>query len=192
MHWSYRSLALGHQYGDSIFWNGYHSINPISAQSSWPDADTKCYPKPVTFLLAWYWCRIRLTPLRQHLQLTWDRPKQTNTDTQQTYMHTHDIYMQTQEYLIPEHKYIWEGMIDNLYVVWMHHISGSTLDQATAYCLFSTKLLPQPMQKYCHLDLWTNLSEIWIKIQYFSFMTMHFRMLSATWQLFCSGLMCQK
>ena len=34
---------------------------------------------------------------------------------------------------------------------------------------------------------WTNFSEILIKIQDFSFMKMHLKMLSANWQPFCPG-----
>ena len=36
--------------------------------------------------------------------------------------------------------------------------------------------------------LWTNFSEIWIKIQKFSFLKMHLKMSSGNWRPFCPGL----
>ena len=69
--------------------------------------------------------------------------------------------------------------------------TGPPLVQVMAFCLFSTKPLPEPMLTYCQLDqCWLIVN--WIpgnKLQWnlnqntkFSFMKMHLKMSSAKWR----------
>ena len=66
---------------------------------------------------------------------------------------------------------------------YMHQWTGSALVLVMAWCRTGTKPLPEPMQTNCQLG--TNFSEIQIKIQNFSFMTMHLKMSSGKWRPFC-------
>ena len=71
---------------------------------------------------------------------------------------------------------------------YMHQCIRLALVKIIACHLFGTKPLSKPM--LCLLSigpLGTNFSEILLKIQNFSFMKMHLKILSAKWQPFCPG-----
>ena len=74
---------------------------------------------------------------------------------------------------------------------YMRQWIGSAMFQIMACRLFGAKSLSKPMLGYCQLDefgpLWTNFSEILIKMQNFSFTKMHLKILSAKWRPFCPG-----
>ena len=73
--------------------------------------------------------------------------------------------------------------------IW-HHRTRPTLVNVMAFHLLSTKQSkpsPKPMLLYWK-SLGTNLREIWIKIETFSFKKIHWKMSPAKWQSFCSGL----
>ena len=68
---------------------------------------------------------------------------------------------------------------------YMRQWIGSTLVQIMASGLYGTKPLSKPVLGYCQLG--TNFSKFLIKIQIFSFMKMHQKILSAKWRPFCRG-----
>ena len=77
-----------------------------------------------------------------------------------------------------------------LSAAYMRQWIGSALVQIMACRLLSTKPLSEPMLGYCQLDPWEqiwNFGEISIKIQNFSLVKMHLKILSAKWQPFCPG-----
>ena len=74
-------------------------------------------------------------------------------------------------------------------VAYMRQLIGSALVQIMACRLFGTKPLSKPVLEDCQLDSWegTNVSEILIKIQNFSFTKMHLKIPFAKWRPFCVG-----
>ena len=71
--------------------------------------------------------------------------------------------------------------------VYMRQWIGSTLVQIIVCRLFGAKPFSKPMLGYCQLALGTNFSEIFNKIQNFSFTNMHLKTSSAKWPPFCPG-----
>ena len=65
---------------------------------------------------------------------------------------------------------------------YIHQWTGSALVKVMACHLYGTKPYVDLLSI---VPLGTNISEIWIGIQSFSFMKMHLRMLSVKWQPFC-------
>ena len=69
--------------------------------------------------------------------------------------------------------------------IW-HYRIWPTLAQVIIYCLFSAKPLPETMLSTGPFEI--NLIEICIQIWKFSLKKMQYKILSATWRPFCSGL----
>ena len=75
-----------------------------------------------------------------------------------------------------------------LSVAYMHQLTGSSLVQVMACCLFGTKPLPEPMLAYCKLDSW---EQIPVKLEWKHY---HFHSRKCIWKCglpkwrpFCPG-----
>ena len=68
---------------------------------------------------------------------------------------------------------------------YMRHHTGSSLDHMMACRLFAAKPLSQPILHYSQLDNCQHLSEIWLKILWFTLKKMNVKILSAKWQPSC-------
>ena len=94
-------------------------------------------------------------------------------------------------YFLVNNRYNHQGYVVNSAppsAAYMHQGTGSALVHVMACRLFGAKPLPKPMLGYSQLDSeGTNLSEILIKIQNFSFTKMHLKISSSKWRPFCSG-----
>ena len=91
--------------------------------------------------------------------------------------------------LSDSYKYASQGLISSPpSAAYMCQWIRSALVYIMGCRLFNAKPLSKPMLGYCQLDpLEKNFSEIFIKMQNFSFTKMHLKISSAKWRPFCPG-----
>ena len=85
------------------------------------------------------------------------------------------------------HRLAWYCINSSPLVPHMRRWIGSALVQIMACCLFGAKPLSKSILLLSIGTLETNFSEIFIKIQNFSFTKMHLKISSAKWWPFCPG-----